>query len=161
MIFRIAQIQHALKNFGYDPGAIDGRLGKNTRKTIKEFQIARGISPTGKIDSRTYFELLENPNIETKKTKDTVLAEKQKVDLEFKNIAQENAVSKENKTIEKSSETTVQLQSETIHSKLVEKKETGRSVDLKYFQSVLKRLGFYKGKIDGIAGKNTRLAVKK
>jgi len=57
--FRIAQIQHALKNFGYDPGVIDGRLGKNTRKAIKEFQIAKGISPTGKIDSRTYFELLE------------------------------------------------------------------------------------------------------
>jgi len=35
--FRIAQIQHALKNFGYDPGTIDGRLGKNTRKAIKEF----------------------------------------------------------------------------------------------------------------------------
>jgi len=159
--FRIAQIQHALKNFGYDPGAIDGRLGKNTRKAIKEFQIAREISPTGKVDSRTYFELLENPNIETKKTKDTVLAEKQKVDLEFKDVTQEHIASKENKTIEKPSETTVQLQPETIHSKLVEKNETGRSVDLKYFQSVLKRLGFYKGKIDGIAGKNTRLAVKK
>ena len=159
--FRIAQIQHALKNFGYDPGAIDGRLGKNTRKAIKEFQIAKGISPTGKIDSRTYFELLENPRIETKETKSTVLAEKQKADLEFKDVTQEDIVSKENKTIENPPETTVQLQPKTIHNKLVKKSKTDRGVDLKYFQSVLKRLGFYRGKIDGIAGKNTRVAVKK
>jgi len=161
--FRIAQIQHALKNFGYDPGTIDDRLGKNTRKAIKEFQIAKGISPTGRIDSRTYFELLENPNTETKKTKDTVLAEKQKADLEFKDVTQENTTSKENKTIENPPETTVQLQPKvtTTQSKLVKETKTERGLDLKYFQSVLKRLGFYKGKIDGIAGKNTRLAVKK
>ena len=159
--FRIAQIQHALKNFGYDPGAIDGGLGKNTRKAIEEFQIAKGISPTGKIDSRTYFELLENPNTETKKTKNIVLAEKQKADLEFKDVTQENIASKENKTIENPPETTVQLQPKTIHNNLVKKSKTDRGVDLKYFQSVLKRLGFYKGKIDGIAGKNTRLAIKK
>ena len=161
--FRIAQIQHALKNFGYDPGTIDDRLGKNTRKAIKEFQIAKGISPTGKIDSRTYFELLENPNTETKKTKDTVLAEKQKADLEFKDVTQENTTSKENKAIENPPETTVQLQPKvtTTQSKLVKETKTERGLDLKYFQSVLKRLGFYKGKIDGIAGKNTRLAVKK
>jgi len=160
---RIAQIQHALKNFGYDPGTIDGRLGKNTRKAIKEFQITKGISPTGKIDSRTYFELLENPNIETKKTKDTVLAEKQKVDLEFKDITQGAVTSKENKAIENPLETTVQLQPKatTTQSKLVKKSKTDRELDLKYFQSVLKRLGFYRGKIDGIAGKNTRVAVKK
>ena len=161
MIFRIAQIQHALKNFGYDPGTIDDRLGKNTRKAIKGFQITKGVSPTGKIDSRTYFELLENPRIETKESKNTVLAEKQKANLEFKDVTHEHIASKENKTIERPSETTVQLQPETIHSKLVEKNETDRSVDLKYFQSVLKRLGFYKGKIDGTAGRNMRLAVKK
>jgi len=161
MIFRIAQIQHALKNFGYDPGAIDGRLGKNTRKAIKEFQIAKGITPIGRIDSRTYFELLENPRAETKETKNTVLAEKQKADLEFRNVIQENVASKENKTIENPPETTVQFQPKTIYSKLVKKNKTERGLDLKYFQSVLKRLGFYKGKIDGIAGKNTCLAIKK
>jgi len=160
--FRIAQIQNALISFGYDPGVIDGRLGKNTRRAIKEFQVDKGISPTGKIDSRTYFELLENPRIETKETKAIVLAEKQKADLEFKNVTNEDTASKENKTIENLPETTVQLQPKTIqNNKFVEKNKTDRIVDLKYFQSLLKRLGFYKGKIDGIAGKNTRLAIKK
>ena len=161
--FRVAQIQHALKNFGYDPGAIDGNLGRNTRKAIKKFQTAKGISPTGKIDSRTYFELLENPRIETKETKTTVLAEKQKADLEFKNVTEENTISEENKTIENPPETIVQLQPKTAtqDNKLVKKNKTDKRVSLKYFQSVLKRLGFYRGKIDGIAGKNTRLAIKR
>jgi len=161
--FRVAQIQHALKNFGYDPGAIDGNLGKNTRKAIREFQIAKGISPTGKIDSRTYFELLENPKVETKEAKATVLAEKQKADLEFRNVTKESTTSKENKTIENPPETVVQLQPKSAiqNNKLVEKNKTDRKVELKYLQSVLRRLGFYKGKIDGIAGKNTRLAIKK
>lgn len=161
--FRIAQIQHALKNFGYDPGVIDGNLGKNTRKAIKEFQVAKGISPTGKIDSRTYFELLENPRIETKENKNTVLAEKQKADLEFKNNIQENTASKENKIIENPPEITVQLQPKAAiqNNRFVKKNKTDKRVDLKYFQSLLKRLGFYKGKIDGIAGKNMRLAIKK
>jgi peptidoglycan hydrolase-like protein with peptidoglycan-binding domain len=161
--FRVAQIQHALKNFGYNPGVIDGRLGKNTRKAIKEFQTAKGISATGKINSRTYFELLENPRIETKETKTTVLAEKQKADLEFKNVTQENTTFKENKTIENPPETTVQLQPKAARQKdkLVKKNKVDRGVDLKYLQSVLKRLGFYKGKIDGIAGKNTHLAIKR
>ena len=161
--FRIAQIQHALKNFGYDPGVIDGNLGKNTRKAIKEFQVAKKISPTGKIDSWTYFELLENPKVETKEAKATVLAEKQKADLEFKNVTRGDTTSKENKTIENPSETIVQLQpnTEIQNNKLVKKNKTDKRVSLKYFQSVLKRLGFYRGKIDGIAGKNTRLAIKK
>jgi len=161
--FRIAQIQNALKNFGYDPGVIDGSLGKNTRKAIKKFQIAKAITPTGKIDSRTYFELLENPRIETKETKSTVLAEKQKADLEFKNNIQENTVSKENETIENIPETTAQLQHKTAiqNNRFVKKNKTDRRVDLKHFQSVLSELGFYKGKIDGILGKRTRLAIKK
>ena len=161
--FRIAQIQNALKSFGYDPGIIDGSLGKNTRKAIKEFQIAKGIFPTGKIDSRTYFELLENPRIEIKETKTTVLAEKQKADLEFKNIVQDNTASEENKTIENPPETTLQLQPKAAiqNNKFVKKNKTDRRVGLKYFQSVLSELGFYKGKIDGILGKRTRLAIKK
>jgi peptidoglycan hydrolase-like protein with peptidoglycan-binding domain len=161
--FRVAQIQHALKSFGHDAGVIDGRLGKNTRKAIKEFQVAKGISPTGKINSLTYFKLSENPRIETKETKTTVLAEKQKADLEFKNVIREKTASEDNKTIENPPETTVQLQprAEIQNNRFVEKNKTDRGVDLKYFQSVLKRLGFYQGKIDGIAGKNTRLAIKK
>jgi peptidoglycan hydrolase-like protein with peptidoglycan-binding domain len=161
--FRIAQIQHALKSFGYDSGISDGNLGKNTRKAIKEFQIAKGISPTGKIDSRTYFELLENPRIETKENQITVLAQKQKADLEFKNVIQENNVTEQIKTIENLSETTVQLQPKAAiqDNKSVKKNKTDKRVGLKYFQSALKRLGFYQGKIDGMVGKNTRLAIKK
>jgi peptidoglycan hydrolase-like protein with peptidoglycan-binding domain len=161
--FRIAQIQTALKSFGYALGVIDGKLGKNTREAIKKFQIAKGISPTGKIDSRTCFELSENPKIETKETKTTVLAEKQKADLEFKGVIQKNTASEENNSIENTPETTAKLQPKAAipNNKFVKKNKTDKRVGLKYFQSVLNELGFYKGKIDGILGKMTRLAIKK
>ena len=96
-------------------------------------------------------------------TKTTVLAEKQKADLEFKNNIQDNTASEDNKTIENSLETTVQLQPKAAiqNNKFVKKNRTDRRVGLKYFQLVLKRLEFYKGKIDGIVGKNMRLAIKK
>jgi peptidoglycan hydrolase-like protein with peptidoglycan-binding domain len=151
--FRVAQIQNTLKDFGYNPGVIDGRLGKNTREAIKAFQIAKGISPTGNIDSRTYFELLENPKIKTEDAKSVVLNKKD--GLEVKPIVQVNTY-KEN---EKLQEETVQLQPKEKNKNLVKKRNS--KADLKYFQSMLSKIGFYKGKIDGIPGKMTRLAIKK
>ena len=105
----------------------------------------------------------KNPRIETKENKSTVLVEKQSADLELKVAIQKNTASEENKTIGNSPETTAQLQPKAAiqNNKFVKKNKTDKRVGLKYFQSVLKRLEFYKGEIDGIAGKNTRLAIKK
>lgn len=151
--FRVAQIQNTLKDIGYNLGVIDGKLGKNTREAIKAFQIAKGISPTGKIDSRTYFELLENPKIKTEDAKSVILNKND--NLELKPIIQANTY-KEN---ENSQEETIKLQPKEKNKNLVEKRNS--KADLKYFQSMLSKLGFYKGKIDGILGKMTRLAIKR
>jgi len=48
------QIQTALKNAGYDPGSIDGRIGKSTRAAIKDFQKANGLSADGKVGKQTW-----------------------------------------------------------------------------------------------------------
>ncbi len=48
------QIQIALRNAGYEPGSVDGRMGRQTRQAIKEFQKAHGFAQTGKVDKKTW-----------------------------------------------------------------------------------------------------------
>jgi peptidoglycan hydrolase-like protein with peptidoglycan-binding domain len=50
-------VQTALKNAGFDPGKIDGKLGPQTDAKIKKFQKAMGLLPDGKIGFRTLREL--------------------------------------------------------------------------------------------------------
>lgn len=55
----IKQIQTALRNAGYDPGKIDGRLGQKTKDAIKSFQRANNLVADGKVGKKTW-ELLRN-----------------------------------------------------------------------------------------------------
>jgi len=48
------QIQIALKNAGYNPGSIDGRMGKQTREAIRAFQKANNLKESGKADKETW-----------------------------------------------------------------------------------------------------------
>ncbi len=46
-------IQLALKNAGFYNGTIDGKIGKNTKKAIKEFQKANGLKADGVVGKET------------------------------------------------------------------------------------------------------------
>lgn len=48
------QIQTALKNAGYDPGVIDGKIGRRTRQAITEFQKANNLNADGKVGPKTW-----------------------------------------------------------------------------------------------------------
>ena len=48
------QIQMALKNTGYYPGSIDGKIGKYTRQAIKKFQKENNLSVDGKVGKKTW-----------------------------------------------------------------------------------------------------------
>ncbi|MDD4979862.1 MAG: peptidoglycan-binding domain-containing protein [Candidatus Omnitrophica bacterium] len=50
----IKQIQVALTNAGYNPGSVDGRMGKQTREAIRAFQKANNLSPDGKMGNKTW-----------------------------------------------------------------------------------------------------------
>jgi peptidoglycan hydrolase-like protein with peptidoglycan-binding domain len=52
-----AQIQKALKNAGFDPGEADGKLGRQTRSAIRDFQKANGLTADGKVGPKTWNEL--------------------------------------------------------------------------------------------------------
>ncbi|MFA5145295.1 MAG: peptidoglycan-binding domain-containing protein [Candidatus Omnitrophota bacterium] len=60
------QIQSALKNAGYDPGHVDGRMGKQTRDAVKEFQRANNLPVTGKVNKGTWALLREYLNKKVK-----------------------------------------------------------------------------------------------
>jgi len=53
------QIQIALQNAGYNPGAIDGRMGKLTHDAIKAFQKANNLPANGKAGKKTWSLLRE------------------------------------------------------------------------------------------------------
>lgn len=52
-------IQIALRNAGFDPGSIDGRMGKQTREAIRQFQSAHGLAVDGKVGKQTWSQLRE------------------------------------------------------------------------------------------------------
>jgi peptidoglycan hydrolase-like protein with peptidoglycan-binding domain/LysM repeat protein len=43
----VTQMQQALKNAGFDPGAVDGQFGPNTERALKAFQSANGLVADG------------------------------------------------------------------------------------------------------------------
>lgn len=49
----IANVQSALQELGYDPGAIDGTFGPNTRRALLDYQRNNGLDDTGEIDDAT------------------------------------------------------------------------------------------------------------
>jgi murein L,D-transpeptidase YcbB/YkuD len=48
------QIQAALKNAGYNPGSVDGRMGKQTRDAIRAFQKANNLRADGRVGTQTW-----------------------------------------------------------------------------------------------------------
>ncbi len=50
----IRQVQIALKNAGFDPGSIDGKMGNQTRIAIKSFQKAHDLPANGKMGRKTW-----------------------------------------------------------------------------------------------------------
>lgn len=48
------QVQTALKNAGFYAGAIDGKLGPQTKKAIEEFQKANNLKVDGKAGTKTW-----------------------------------------------------------------------------------------------------------
>jgi peptidoglycan hydrolase-like protein with peptidoglycan-binding domain len=47
-------VQMALKNAGYNPGRVDGKLGKQSREALKAFQKANNLKENGKAGKETW-----------------------------------------------------------------------------------------------------------
>jgi len=55
---QVARVQYRLKLFGYGIGTVDGVLGANTRKAIKQFQMDHGLKPSRFVDYATWNQLM-------------------------------------------------------------------------------------------------------
>ena len=49
----IEQVQQRLKELGYNPGPVDGKIGKKTENAIRQFQQDHDLSVTGELDEET------------------------------------------------------------------------------------------------------------
>jgi len=54
----VKQIQTALKNAGYFQGEVDGKMGKQTRQAIRDFQKANNLQVDGRVGKNTSKALL-------------------------------------------------------------------------------------------------------
>lgn len=53
----VLELQRMLKNFGFNPGPLDGIYGPLTEKALREFQAACGLNPDGILGAATLREL--------------------------------------------------------------------------------------------------------
>jgi peptidoglycan hydrolase-like protein with peptidoglycan-binding domain len=140
---RVKEIQEILKDSGFNPGSIDGLMGARTRKVIREFQKAKGLKPTGRIDSITLLAL--------NREKETFLNHKK------------DKIEKTLPTLIKESPRDIKSKEETLRimgPREKEIKETLPKDRTRQIQLALRKAGFYKGKIDGKIGPQTRNAIR-
>lgn len=50
---QIRQAQERLNTAGFDPGPLDGRLGRQTTEALRQYQAAHGMPQTGSLDKAT------------------------------------------------------------------------------------------------------------
>lgn len=55
----VLELQKILKNFGFNPGPIDGIYGPLTEKAVREFQISTGIKPDGIVGPNTLKQIIK------------------------------------------------------------------------------------------------------
>jgi murein L,D-transpeptidase YcbB/YkuD len=50
----VEEVQRALAAAGFDPGPVDGRMGKRTKAAVKEFQRRNNLTADGIVGERTW-----------------------------------------------------------------------------------------------------------
>jgi len=136
--YRVEEIQGILKDAGFEPGPINGLMSRQTRAAIKEFQKRKRLETTGKIDSITQLAL--NREKEIIKSLPAPHAENDIPLYPESALITKDAQSK--------------AQDEVLSFRLKSKDR------VKKIQLALKKADFFKDKIDGKMGPQTKRAIK-
>ena len=139
---RVEEMQKLLKEAHFDPGPADGVMGSRTRKAIRDFQKQKGLWPNGKVDSKTWLELHR---------------EKEALEKEKELVPQPLLLPSEKKTVDIKSEEEIAKIRGPQEKAIKEKFPKDRK---KQIQIALQKAGFYKGKIDGKIGPQTKEAIR-
>lgn len=140
---RVKEVQGILKNAGFDPGLPDGIMGGQTRGAIRAFQKAKSLKPTGKIDSTTLL----------------ALNREKEVPINLKHDDTEKLFQLQLQEIPKDTRSKEELQ-KIMGPQGKKIKETLPEDRTRQIQLALRKAGFYKGKIDGKIGPQTRNAIR-
>lgn len=54
---QVKAVQQALKDKGFDPGEVDGKMGPKTQAALRDFQQKEGLKATGRLDTETMAKL--------------------------------------------------------------------------------------------------------
>jgi peptidoglycan hydrolase-like protein with peptidoglycan-binding domain len=146
---RVKEIQEILKEAEFDPGSIDGVMGRQTRMAIRDFQKKKGLRPTGKIDSTTQLALNREKEI-VKSSPQPLIEIDTSLDRESASIAKDTHLEIVKDDLTKKAK----VQDEVLSFRLKSKDR------VKQIQSALKKVNFYKGEIDGKSGPQTKRAIK-
>ncbi|HBL17612.1 MAG TPA: hypothetical protein DD417_12910 [Elusimicrobia bacterium] len=52
--FTVERLQQGLRDAGFDPGSIDGQAGEMTMEALSDFQHAKGLAATGRLNEETW-----------------------------------------------------------------------------------------------------------
>jgi peptidoglycan hydrolase-like protein with peptidoglycan-binding domain len=53
----IRTVQQSLTQLGYQPGRVDGRVGEETERAIREFELDQGLVPSGRVSAELFSRL--------------------------------------------------------------------------------------------------------
>lgn len=139
---RVEEIQEILKKAGFSPGPVDGRMGWQTRKAIREFQETKGLKVSGKVNQETWLEF--------NREKEAL------VNLKKERVEEPLFLPLEEKPKDiKSKEEILRIMGPQDKAKVEIPKDKTKQIQL-----ALKNAGFDAGPIDGKIGKKTRRAIR-
>jgi len=125
------ELQHALRDAGFDVGAADGRMGPRTRSALKTFQASHRLRSSGTLDADTW-RLLQQ-------------------------AAASAASHRQPETVSSAGDTTVESAAEAQAVVMTARLHAPERV--RDFQLALKQAGFDPGPVDGKLGTRTRSAL--
>lgn len=154
----LADVQRALQEAGFDPGPIDGRMGRRTRSALKAFQSARRLKASGEVDRKTW-QTLQGPTA-TQVASPPSIAERPKPTSAVSVAEDEPIPSHElQATRATSADVSSPATKEEMRAAIMEYRL--RSPDrIKKVQRALEQAGFDPGPIDGEFGPRTDQALR-
>jgi peptidoglycan hydrolase-like protein with peptidoglycan-binding domain len=148
---RVKEVQDILKAAGFEPGLVDGVIGAQTRVAIRKFQNKKGLATTGKLDYNTWTALMrekENPKSTSQEQAESKLAQSRSASA-FVKLGEETS-----KVETKDIKQIAGPQGKVVG--VLQSKDKTTQIQL-----ALQKAGFYKGKLDGKMGIQTKMAIRR